>query len=93
MEYIYAAMLLHKAKKAIDEPSVTKILEAAGLKTEPARVKALIAALDGVDIEKAIEKSAMPVAVAAPAQAEEKKEKPKEVKKDAKEKEKKEDNK
>ena len=84
MEYIYAAMLLHKAKKAIDEPFVTKILEAAGLKTEPARVKALIAALDGVDIEKAIEKSAMPVAVAAPAQAEEKKEKPKKSEADEK---------
>lgn len=83
MEYIYAAMLLHKAKKKIDEASITKILEAAGLRPEPARVKALVSALEGVDIEKAIEKSAMPVAVhvpeAAPVKKEEKKkEEPKE---------------
>jgi len=77
MEYIYAAMLLHKAKKPVDEASITKILEAAGLKAEPARVKALIAALEGVDIEKAIEKAAMPVAAAAPAAQEAKTEKPK----------------
>lgn len=72
MEYIYTALLLYKAKKTIDEASVTKILEAAGLKPEPARVKALVVALEGVDIEKAIEKAAAPVAVAA-APAEEKK--------------------
>jgi large subunit ribosomal protein L12 len=70
MEYIYAAMLLHKAKKKVDEPSVKKVLEAAGVHVDEARVKALVAALDGVDIDKAIEKHAVmaaPVAHAAPA--------------------------
>ena len=67
MEYIYAAMLLHKSGHKIDEASVTKVLEAANVKVNSARVKALIAALDGVDIDKAIEKAAVPVAVAAPA--------------------------
>jgi len=75
MEYIYSALLLHKAKKKIDEASVTKILEAAGVKVESARVKALVAALEGVDIEKAIEKSA--IAPVAAAVKEEKEEKPK----------------
>ena len=51
MEYIYAAMLLHKAGQKIDEASVKKILEAAHVKVEDARVKALVAALEGVDIE------------------------------------------
>ena len=65
MEYIYAAMLLHKAGQKIDEASVKKVLEAAHLKVDDARAKALVAALEGVNIEEAIEKAAMPVAVAA----------------------------
>ncbi len=66
MEYIYAAMLLHKAGQKIDEASVKKVLEAAHVKVDEARAKALVAALEGVNIDEAIEKSAMPVVVAAP---------------------------
>ena len=80
MEYVYAAMLLHKAGKPIDEVSVKKILEAAGVTPDDARVKALVASLDGVDIEKAIEKAATPVA-AAPAAVPAGGEAPKEEKK------------
>ncbi|MBI2541749.1 50S ribosomal protein P1 [Candidatus Woesearchaeota archaeon] len=65
MEYIYAAMLLHKAGQKIDEASVKKVLEAAHVKVDDARAKALVAALEGVNIEEAIEKAAMPIAVAA----------------------------
>ena len=65
MELIYAAMLLHKAGKEISEHNVKKVLEAAGIKKEDAQVKALVAALDGVDIEKAIKEAAsVPVAAA-----------------------------
>jgi len=65
MELIYAAMLLHKAGKEISEHNVKKVLEAAGIKKEDAQVKALVAALDGVDIEKAIKDAAsVPVAAA-----------------------------
>jgi len=69
MEYIYAAMLLHKAGKKITEDAVKSVLHAAGVKAEEARVKALVAALEGVDIDDAIKKAAVaaPVAVAAPA--------------------------
>jgi large subunit ribosomal protein L12 len=70
MEYIYAAMLIHKAGGKVDEGTVTKVLEAAGVKPDEARVKALVAALDGVNIDEAIEKAAVvaaPVASAAPA--------------------------
>src|SRR3989338_9700377 len=67
MEYIYAAMLLHKAGQKIDEASVKKVLSAANVKVDEARVKALVASLEGVDIEKAIETAA--VAVAAPVHA------------------------
>lgn len=64
MEYVYSAMLLHKAGKDITEDAVKKVLEAAGVEVDTNRVKALVAALDGVDIEEAISKAA----VAAPAQ-------------------------
>ena len=66
MEYVYAAMLLHKAGQKIDEASVKKVLEAAHVKVDDARAKALVAALEGVNIEEAIEKAAIAqVAVAA----------------------------
>ena len=67
MEYIYAAMLLHKAGKEINEENVSQILKAAGIEADQARVKALVAALSEVDIEEAI-KSA-PTLMAAPAAA------------------------
>jgi len=67
MEYVYAAMLLHKAGKKVDEGSVKKVLDAAGVQTEDARVKALVAALEGVNIDEAVKKGAVPVASAAPA--------------------------
>lgn len=65
MEYVYASLLLHSAKKPIDEEHVTKVLQAAGITPNTAKVKALVASLDGVNIEEAISKAAMPVAVAA----------------------------
>ncbi len=81
MEYIYAAMLLHKAGKEINEDSVKKVIEAAGVAIDEAKIKALVAALDGVNIDEAIEKaaaSAVVAQVAAPAgeapKADEKKE-------------------
>ena len=65
MEYVYAAMLLHKAGQKVDEANVRKVLEAAHVKVDESRAKALVAALEGVNIDEAIEKAAMPVAVAA----------------------------
>jgi len=67
MEYVYAAMLLHKAGKSIDEENVTKVLEAAGIQADPARVKALVAALSEVDIDEAIKSAPTLMAAAAPA--------------------------
>lgn len=69
MEYIYAAMILHTTEKEINEENVTKILEAAGVEVEDSRVKALIAALEDVDIEEAMETTAMAAAPAAAAPA------------------------
>ena len=67
MEYVYAAMLLYKSGKEITEDSVTKVIKAADIDVDAAKVKALIAALDGVDIEEAINTVAS--VAAAPAAA------------------------
>lgn len=83
MELIYAAMLLHKAGKDVNEANIKKVIEAAGIKKDDAQIKATVSALDGVDIEKAVKEAAMPVAVApaaAPAEGKEKKEEKKEEK-------------
>ena len=69
MEYVYAAMLLHTTGQEINEENVKKVLEAAGAKVDEARVKALIAALEDVDIEEAIEKTAVAAAAAAAARS------------------------
>lgn len=70
MEYVYTAMLLHKSGEKIDEINVKKVLEAANVKVNEARVKALVATLEGVNIDEAIEKAAVPVAIASAAPAE-----------------------
>ena len=83
MEYVYSAMLLHSAGQPINEENVKKVLTAAGVKTDAARVKALVASLEGVNIDEAIKSAAVPVAApAATAAPAEKKEKKKEEKKE-----------
>jgi large subunit ribosomal protein L12 len=70
MEYIYAALLLHNAGKEVTEEAVTAVLAAAGIEVNDARAKALVAALEGVDIEEAIAQAAFAApAAAAPAAA------------------------
>ncbi len=70
MEYIYAALTIHKAGGTIDEKTVSKVLEAAGAKVDETRVRALVAALEGVDIDDAVSKAAAaPAIAAAPAAA------------------------
>ncbi len=81
MDYVYAALLLHAAKKEINEANVLAVVKAAGMHEDPAKAKALVSALHGVNIEEALKAAATPVAVAAapaaghaPAKKEEKKE-------------------
>jgi large subunit ribosomal protein L12 len=65
MEYVYAALLLHKLKQNITEDSVKNVVKAAGVTPDDVRVKALVAALGEVNIEEALK--AAPVAAAAAA--------------------------
>lgn len=66
MEYVYAALLLHKAGQPITEEKLKSVVEASGVKADDARVKAIVSSLDGVNIDEAL-KSATSVVAAAPA--------------------------
>jgi large subunit ribosomal protein L12 len=67
MEYVYSALLLHKAGQKLTQKAMDAVLTAAGVDPDKGRVKALLAALEGVDIDEALKSAAaMPVA-AAPA--------------------------
>ncbi|GBE53914.1 MAG TPA: 50S ribosomal protein P1 [Euryarchaeota archaeon] len=72
MEYVYAAMLLHSAGKEINDENVKSVLSASGVEADEARVKALVASLEGVNIDEAIKQAApvaaAPAAAAAPAE-------------------------
>ncbi len=85
MENIYAAMLLHKAGKKIDEASVEAVLKAAGTTADKALIRATVTALKDVDIDKVIKEAiavpAAPVAAAAPTAAPAKKKEAEEEKK------------
>jgi len=85
MEYIYSAMLLHSAGQKITEEHVKKVLTAAGVKADDARIKALVASLEGVNIDEAIKNAAIPVAAAPAAPAGKTEEKKEEKKKEKKE--------
>jgi len=79
MEYMYAAMLLHSAKKPITEEAVTAILNATGIQPDGIRIKALVAALSEINIDEALKApvfaAAAPTA-AAPAEAKKEEAKP-----------------
>ena len=85
MEYIYAALLLHKLGKEVNEDSLKKVIAAAGVDIDEAKVKTLIASLSGVDIATELENAS--AVAAAPAAStpttKAKKEEPKEEEKPA----------
>jgi len=90
MEYIYAALLLHKNGKEVSEETVKSVVAATGAEVDDSKVKSLVASLKGVDIEKELENASLvaaaPVSSDAPQGAKEgekKEEKPKEEKKEA----------
>src|SRR5215216_4435829 len=67
MEYVYAALLLHRLKQNITEDSVKNVVKAAGITPDDVRVKALVAALGEVNIEEALKAAPVAAAAAAPA--------------------------
>ncbi|MBS3133847.1 50S ribosomal protein P1 [Candidatus Woesearchaeota archaeon] len=85
MEYIHAVLLLNKLGKEINEASIKKVLEAAGAHPDEGRIKALLSAIEGVNITEVIKEASVPVAApvaqSATSAKEDKKEERKEEKK------------
>jgi large subunit ribosomal protein L12 len=50
MEYVYAALLLHKLGQPVTEDSMKKVISATGVSVDESKIKTLLAALNGVDI-------------------------------------------
>ncbi|MBU4492130.1 MAG: 50S ribosomal protein P1 [Euryarchaeota archaeon] len=69
MEYVYAALLLHSAGQKVTEEGINAVVKAAGVEVDAVRAKALVSALEGVNIEEAISKAAFAAPAAAPAAA------------------------
>lgn len=83
MEYVYAALLLHKLGKEVTEDSIKSVVSAAGSSADESKIKSLIASLKGIDIDKELESAsftAAPAPSAGHAPAAQKKEEPKEEK-------------
>ncbi|MCL5730436.1 MAG: 50S ribosomal protein P1 [Candidatus Pacearchaeota archaeon] len=84
MEYVYAALLLHKLGKEVSEEHLRKVIESAGAGADETQIKSLVASLKGVDIDKELENATLAMSSApAPAGSHEhaaKKEEPKEEK-------------
>jgi len=67
MESIYAALILHKASKAITEANIEKILKAAGVTADKAQLTKLVAGLKEADIDTIISSAAAAPVMAAAA--------------------------
>ena len=83
MENIYAALLLHKLGKEVDENNLKSVVAAAGGQVDESKIKSLVASLKGVDIDKELESASLVSAAPASAPKEEKKEAHIEEKKEA----------
>ena len=69
MEYVYAALLLHKLKQDINEDNVKNVIKATGVAPDDVRVKSLVAAISEVNIEDALKAAPIAAAPSAPAAA------------------------
>lgn len=67
MEYVYATLTLEETDSEINETNLTAVLEAAGADVTESRVKAFVAALEGVDIGTLRADAGLPVDAQAPA--------------------------
>ena len=84
MEYIYAALLLHKLGKEVNEGNLKSVISAAGTSVDESKIKSLVVSLKDVNIEEELANaSVMAAAPAAGPAKEDKHEEKKEEKKEA----------
>jgi len=82
MEYVYAALLLHKLGQEVSEDNLKKVISATGTMVDESKVKVLVASLSGVNIDEQLANASIASAQVAssgatPAREEKKKEEPK----------------
>lgn len=70
MEYIYAALLLHKLGKDVNEDNLKKVIAATGAEVNESKIKVLVTSLSGVDIEEKLENASIATAPSSNATAE-----------------------
>ena len=86
MKNIYAALLLHKLGKEVNDENIKNVITAAGAEVDESEIKSLVASLKGVDIDKELTNASLVAAAPASgeiAKEEKKEEAPKEEKKEA----------
>jgi large subunit ribosomal protein L12 len=87
MENIYAALLLHKLGKEVNESNLKSVVAAAGAQVDESKIKSLVASLNGVDIDAELASASLvaaaPSTSTGSAPKEEKKESKVEEKKEA----------
>ena len=59
MEYIYAALLLHKVGKEVSEENVKSVVAATGSEVDDSKIKSLVASLKGVDFASELENASL----------------------------------
>jgi large subunit ribosomal protein L12 len=67
MQEVYAALMLHDAKQPINEENLKRVISSTGASVDDTKIKALVASLEGVDIDQAITQAAVAATAAAPA--------------------------
>jgi len=65
MEYTYAALLLHKLGKDINEDNLKAVISATGAEVDEAKVKVMVASLKDVDIADKLANASVAAAPAA----------------------------
>lgn len=65
MEYIYAALLLHKLGKEVSEENLKKVVSATGEVADTNKIKVLVASLSGVNIDEQLKNAS--IVASAPA--------------------------
>jgi len=76
MEEVYASLVLHASGKPVTVENLTKVLQSAGITPDEGKLKALVASLEGVNIDELLQQAS--IAAAPAAKTEEKKEEKKE---------------
>jgi large subunit ribosomal protein L12 len=79
MEYIYAALLLHKLGKEVNEENMKKVISSV-THVDESKIKVIVASLNGVNIDEQLANAAIAAAPSSTTEApkeEKKKEEPK----------------